>query len=86
MSLRDRACYTLTLVPSSQDPSIIELVEALEGGKEESRYARVREDRAEGEVYTAAIYGGERRFSLEEISDSSRLFERGEARFCRVCE
>lgn len=56
MSLRDTACYTLTLIPSFQDPRALELVEVLQNGKQESRYARVRE-KVDGEVYSAAIYG-----------------------------
>ena len=57
MSLRDLACYTLSLVPSLRDPNVIELVEKLKiFGKEESRYVRVKE-KIEGEAYSAAIYG-----------------------------
>lgn len=55
MSLRDLACYTLTLKPSSADPKITELT-ALEGRSEQSRYARVR-DKVDGEVYSSSIYG-----------------------------
>ncbi|ORY33706.1 hypothetical protein BCR39DRAFT_518688 [Naematelia encephala] len=56
MSLRDTACYTLHLIPSSQDPNIIEAVENLIADAENTaRYARVREVR-EGEIYSAAIY------------------------------
>lgn len=55
MSLRDLACYTLSLIPSSTDPKVVELVETVQG-KEQARFARVRE-RREGEVYTAVIYG-----------------------------
>lgn len=56
MSLRDTSCYTLTLIPSLQDPSVIELVEDYQNVKHESRYARVKENN-EGEAYSAAIYG-----------------------------
>ena len=56
MSLRDLSCYTLTLIPSLKDPTVIELVEHLQDGKEQSRYARVREN-LEGEACSAAIYG-----------------------------
>ena len=61
MSLRDAACYTLTLIPSLKDPTVVELVENYNGPAEGdrrqiARFARVREDR-EGEVYSAAIYG-----------------------------
>lgn len=56
MSLRDQACYTLQLQPSSTDPDISELHQ-VEGVRKEVRYARVKEVR-EGEVCSAAIYGG----------------------------
>jgi hypothetical protein len=55
MALRDVSCYTLTIEPSSSDPSIVELVETSEGRKQ-PRYARVREAR-EGEAYSSVIYG-----------------------------
>ncbi|KAL7424770.1 hypothetical protein Q5752_000454 [Cryptotrichosporon argae] len=58
MSLRDKACYTLTLVPSLADPAVLELVEAhagADGGAGEARYARVREAR-DGEVYSCGMY------------------------------
>lgn len=57
MSLRDLACYTLNIQPSSTDPNIVELVE-VEGVKREPRYARVKEPSVgPGENYTAGIYG-----------------------------
>lgn len=57
MALRDKACYTLNLIPSLKDPTIIELVENLTADKEvEAKYVRVREDR-DGEVYSSVIYG-----------------------------
>ena len=64
MSLRDAACYTLTLVPSLQDPKVLELVENYNGPSsgpraQVSRFARVRETK-EGEVYSAAIHGERR--------------------------
>ncbi|WVQ85240.1 hypothetical protein IAT38_007405 [Cryptococcus sp. DSM 104549] len=55
MSLRDTSCYTLTLSPSPRDPAVMELVETVAVGRDEARYARVKE-RREGEVYSAAIY------------------------------
>ena len=55
MSLRDLACYTLTLKPHEQDPKVTELV-AVENGREEHRFARVREVR-DGEAYSSSIYG-----------------------------
>jgi len=55
MSLRDLACYTLTLQPHASDPNVTELV-TVENGREEHRFARVREQR-EGEAYSSAIYG-----------------------------
>lgn len=55
MSLRDLACYTLTLKPHEKDPKVTELV-SVEGGREEHRFARVREER-EGEAYSSSIYG-----------------------------
>jgi hypothetical protein len=55
MSLRDLACYTLTVKPHTSDLNVTELV-AVENGKEEHRFARVREQK-EGEAYSAAIYG-----------------------------
>lgn len=56
MALRDKACYTLSLVPSLRDPNVLELVEAGVGLKGEARYARVRETR-DGEVYSSVLYG-----------------------------
>jgi hypothetical protein len=55
MSLRDLACYTLTLKPSTVDPTVIELT-STESGREEHRFARVREQK-EGEAYSSSIYG-----------------------------
>jgi hypothetical protein len=55
MSLRDLACYTLTLKPHEQDPKVTELV-SVENGREEHRFARVREVR-DGEAYSSSIYG-----------------------------
>jgi hypothetical protein len=55
MSLRDLACYTLTLKPHEKDPNVTELV-SVENGREEHRFARVREER-DGEVYSSSIYG-----------------------------
>jgi hypothetical protein len=55
MSLRDLACYTLTLKPHQKDPKVTELV-SVENGREEHRFARVREER-DGEVYSSSIYG-----------------------------
>lgn len=57
MSLRDKACYTLTLVPSLQDPNVLELVENFGGSNAETRYGRVREKNLDGEVYSATLYG-----------------------------
>ena len=55
MSLRDLACYTLTLKPHEQDSKVTELV-SVEHGREEHRFARVREVR-DGEAYSSSIYG-----------------------------
>jgi hypothetical protein len=55
MSLRDLSCYTLTLKPHEQDPKVTELV-SVENGREEHRFARVREVR-DGEAYSSSIYG-----------------------------
>jgi len=55
MSLRDLACYTLTLKPHEQDQKVTELVSA-ENGREEHRFARVREVK-DGEAYSSSIYG-----------------------------
>jgi hypothetical protein len=55
MSLRDTACYTLTLKPSTTDPKVVELT-SIQGRREEHRFARVREQK-EGEAYSSAIYG-----------------------------
>jgi hypothetical protein len=55
MSLRDLACYTLTFKSSPSDPKVAELV-TVERGREETRFARVREQK-EGEAYSSAIYG-----------------------------
>lgn len=55
MALRDLSCYTLTLSPSPTDPNITTLT-TIENGREEARFARVRE-KAEGEAYTSGIYG-----------------------------
>jgi len=55
MSLRDLACYTLALKPHEQDPKVTELV-SVENGREEHRFARVREVR-DGEAYSSSIYG-----------------------------
>ncbi len=56
MSLRDLACFTLEIKPSTKGPSLIELVQRVSDGREEARYARVRE-KVEGEAYSAAMYG-----------------------------
>jgi hypothetical protein len=60
MSLRDKACYTLTLVPAPQ-PGVLYLVENYNAGRsvdeQEIRYGRVRETSRDGEVYSAALYG-----------------------------
>lgn len=55
MSLRDLACYTLTLKPHEKDPKVTELV-SVENGREEHRFARVREVK-DGEAYSSSIYG-----------------------------
>jgi len=55
MSLRDLACYTLTLKPHEQDSKVTELV-SVENGREEHRFARVREVK-DGEAYSSSIYG-----------------------------
>ncbi|KAK4684448.1 hypothetical protein P7C73_g5732, partial [Tremellales sp. Uapishka_1] len=54
MSLRDTACYTLHIEPSSSDPTVLDFVQ-VSGTRKETRYARVFEKRA-GETYSAAIY------------------------------
>ena len=65
MSLRDTACYTLSVVPSSKDPSVVELFEnepaaasgsGSSGGDRQAKYVRLRE-KTEGEGYSACIYG-----------------------------
>jgi len=55
MSLRDLACYTLTLRPLEQNSKVTELV-SVENGREEHRFARVREVK-DGEAYSSSIYG-----------------------------
>ena len=55
MSLRDLACYTLTLRPNEKDKNVTELI-SVENGREEHRFARVREER-DGESYSSSIYG-----------------------------
>lgn len=52
MALRDASCYTLSVEPSRNEPSVFELKE--NGG--EVRYARVREQ-VNGEAYATALYG-----------------------------
>jgi len=71
MSLRDLACYTLTLKPHEQDPKVTELV-AVENGREEHRFARVREVR-DGEAYSSSIYGMSSH-PLYSISYARRLY------------
>lgn len=58
MSLRDKACYTLTLDPSPLQPGIIELNEFLVDGSKahQAQYIRAREEK-EGEAYSASVYG-----------------------------
>ncbi|ORX36072.1 hypothetical protein BD324DRAFT_521824 [Kockovaella imperatae] len=61
MSLRDAACYSLTLVPSLADPKVLELVENYNGPTDgpraqTPRFARVKEQPRDKEVYSAAIY------------------------------
>lgn len=55
MSLRDLACYTLILKPHEKDSKVTELV-SVENGREEHRFARVRDER-DGEAYSSSIYG-----------------------------
>jgi len=56
MSLRDAACYTLSITPTS-DPNMVELVEvANTAARGETRYVRVRESR-EAETYSGVVYG-----------------------------
>ena len=55
MSLRDLACYTLTLRPHEKDKNVTELI-SVENGREEHRFARLREER-DGEAYSSSIYG-----------------------------
>lgn len=53
MSLRDSACYTLTLRPTS-NAAVVELVEPAPSN--EVKYIRARETR-DGEVYSGVLYG-----------------------------
>ena len=55
MSLRDLACYTLTLRPHEKDKNVTELI-SVENGRESHRFARVREER-DGEAYSSSMYG-----------------------------
>lgn len=65
MSLRDLACYTLTLKPHEKDSKVIELV-SVENGREEHRFARVREVR-DGEAYSSSIYGMSSQYTLPSL-------------------
>lgn len=58
MSLRDTACYTLTISPSASSAGVTELLESLDiaASTPRARYARLREKR-EGEAYSSVIYG-----------------------------
>lgn len=70
MSLRDLACYTLTLKPHEQDPKVTELV-SVENGREEHRFARVREVK-DGEAYSSSIYGMSSMQSFNTVSYINR--------------
>jgi hypothetical protein len=72
MSLRDLACYTLTLKPHEQDSKVTELV-SVENGREEHRFARVREVR-DGEAYSSSIYGMSFDFIYSPFSSLRRLY------------
>jgi hypothetical protein len=69
MSLRDLACYTLTLKPHEKDPKVTELV-SVENGREEHRFARVREVK-DGEAYSSSIYG------MSSLQSSRERYQRG---------
>nr|XP_019014839.1 uncharacterized protein I206_00926 [Kwoniella pini CBS 10737]OCF53620.1 hypothetical protein I206_00926 [Kwoniella pini CBS 10737] len=57
MALRDANCYTLTLTPTKNNPSVVKLIESYGPGtaKSESRYARVKIKR-DDETYSSEIY------------------------------
>ena len=75
MSLRDLACYTLTLKPHEQDPKVTELVSA-ENGREEHRFARVREVK-DDEAYSSSIYGTSSMQSSNPISYITNIKVKG---------
>ncbi|KAL1410400.1 hypothetical protein Q8F55_004410 [Vanrija albida] len=84
MALRDKGLYTLRLLPSAQNPAVLEVVEggAIPGagpsstGGGEVRFARVREPR-EGEVYSAVLYDA---FSGAKLASSGFVSDRLKSR------
>jgi hypothetical protein len=75
MSLRDTACYTLTVVNSTREPGVVELGEASSSRREEARYARVREKR-EKEAYSSVLYGTSLVVSRSAIGRQSGFFKK----------
>ncbi|BEI86004.1 hypothetical protein CcaverHIS002_0602910 [Cutaneotrichosporon cavernicola] len=80
LTLRDKACYSLSLVPSPQ-PDVLYLVENYNPSHpvddQQIRYGRVREPSKAGEVYSAALYDA---FSQAKLASTGLLTERVRSR------
>ncbi|BEJ16841.1 hypothetical protein CspHIS471_0602420 [Cutaneotrichosporon sp. HIS471] len=76
LTLRDKACYSLSLVPSPQQ-DVLYLVENYNPSRavddQQIRYGRVREPSKDGEVYSAALYDA---FSQAKLASTGLLTER----------